>query len=122
MALPMIELLDTMYPVVLTVLFIVHLSKRHAFVQCVGMLGLIGLVGALKMAVGKRRPNGADNESFPSGHAALAVYVAGMSRWNPWVVSWAALASASRVMLRHHDVVDVSAGAALGAITAWLTT
>lgn len=116
----MLQLLDNMYPVILTVFFIVYISKRYAIVQCAGLLGLLGVVGALKRTVGKRRPNGVDNESFPSGHTALAVYVAGMARWNPWVVSWAAVVAASRVALRHHDVVDVSVGAALGAIAAWL--
>ncbi len=64
--------------------------------------------------------------AFPSGHAAVAVvFLAVLWRYPGlrWVVipSYVALI-VSTVYLRYHYVVDVIAGAALGAASAWLAT
>lgn len=75
---------------------------------------------ALKLAVDKERPNGDDNQSFPSGHTALAFQGAsfihkryGFKSSIPAYVG-AGFVGYSRVAADEHDAVDVIAGAALG--------
>jgi len=92
--------------------------------------------GAIKLAIGRVRPEDAAGEShpyqpfsghdsFPSGHAALAFATAtALDRetragWVPWVAyPLAALVGWSRVRDDKHWTSDVVAGAALGAWTA----
>ena len=79
----------------------------------------------LKRAFHKKRPDGSNYESFPSGHATAAFAVATMqANYHPkqaifWYAGATAIA-ASRVKLRRHYTVDVLAGAALGYATARL--
>ena len=73
----------------------------------------------LKRIVHKKRPDGGNYESFPSGHATAAFAVATMqAHYHPkQAVLWYAGATtiaASRVKLRRHYTIDVIAGAALG--------
>ena len=81
------------------------------------------LAEGLKEIVHKKRPDGSDYKSFPSGHATAAFTVAAMqARYHPkqaifWYAGATAIA-ASRVTLRRHDTSDVIAGAALGFFTA----
>ena len=93
-------------------------------------------VGAIKLAVGRVRPEDSAAEadayqpfsghaSFPSGHAALAFAAATAldretgARWVPWVAyPIAGLVGWSRVRDDRHWTSDVVAGAALGAWTA----
>ena len=79
----------------------------------------------LKRIVHKKRPDGSNYESFPSGHATAAFAVATMqAHYHPkqaifWYAGATAIA-ASRVKLRRHYTIDVIAGAALGLATARL--
>jgi membrane-associated phospholipid phosphatase len=74
----------------------------------------------LKKHVHKERPNGTDARSFPSGHAASTFGAAATihARYGfgaamlPYAL--AGITAFSRVKGEHHDVVDVTAGAALG--------
>ena len=79
----------------------------------------------LKRIVHKKRPDGGNYESFPSGHATAAFAVATMqAHYHPkQAILWYAGATtiaASRVKLRRHYTVDVIAGAVLGFATARL--
>jgi len=74
----------------------------------------------LKVAVGRERPNGQDEKSFPSGHTsnafALAAVVERHYGWKAGVPAYA-LASAvgvSRLQRNKHYLSDVLAGATLG--------
>jgi membrane-associated phospholipid phosphatase len=76
----------------------------------------------LKVAVGRERPNGQDERSFPSGHAsnafALAAVVERHYGWKAGIPAYA-LASAvgaSRLQRNKHYLSDVLAGATLGYI------
>lgn len=84
-----------------------------------------GLTLGLKKLTREERPDGSDNESFPSGHASAAFTVATMQahykpKQAPYWYGGAALISASRVALDKHYFHDVAAGAALGYFTAKL--
>jgi membrane-associated phospholipid phosphatase len=74
----------------------------------------------LKVAVGRERPNGQDNKSFPSGHTsnafALASVVEGHYGWKIGVPAYvlAGLMGVSRIHEDKHWLSDVVAGAALG--------
>lgn len=82
----------------------------------VSLLGLVVFVHLTKMVVQRRRPDGSDNFSFPSGHTAVSWLMAHAYRWNPLVVVWAGIVSVSRVILRRHYPSDVVAGAITGVL------
>lgn len=80
------------------------------------------LVTGLKYAVGRERPDGSNNQSFPSGHSITAFCFAPVV-WKYW--GWEAGASAylfgtvtglARVEGYHHYLSDVIAGATLGIV------
>ena len=81
----------------------------------------------LKKTIHAARPDGSDNESFPSRHTALAFaaarfmdkrYGAEIANFTPWVYVAAGLTGAVRVQAKQHHWQDVLAGAALGYTTA----
>jgi membrane-associated phospholipid phosphatase len=75
---------------------------------------------ALKTAIHKNRPDGSDNDAFPSGHTSMAFQGAAfMQRRYGWQYGAPAYALAtyvgySRVKNDHHDSGDVLAGALIG--------
>jgi membrane-associated phospholipid phosphatase len=79
-----------------------------------------GYTELLKLAVGRERPNGQDDKSFPSGHTsnsfALAAVVERHYGWKLGVPAYlvAGLVGASRIQQDKHYLSDVVAGAALG--------
>ncbi|MCK5786135.1 MAG: phosphatase PAP2 family protein [Candidatus Sabulitectum sp.] len=87
---------------------------------CRGLLYSYGIVQTLKFATGRTRPDGSDNRSFPSGHAAGASCTATVlwSRYGPEAgipLSLIALYTClSRVNLGKHFPSDVVLGAAVG--------
>jgi membrane-associated phospholipid phosphatase len=76
----------------------------------------------LKGAVGRTRPNGEDQLSFPSGHASNAFTLATVAGrhygWKVGVPAYgvAAAVAASRLLRNAHYLSDVTAGATLGCI------
>jgi membrane-associated phospholipid phosphatase len=76
----------------------------------------------LKLSVGRERPNGQDNKSFPSGHTSNAFAMASVAQLHyGWKVGAPAYALAglmglSRIHQDKHWLSDVVAGAAVGYI------
>ena len=81
-----------------------------------------GYSEVIKYAVGRERPNGENNQSFPSGHASnaftLATVVERHYGWKLGVPAYviAGVVGASRIQQDKHYVSDVVAGATLGYI------
>ena len=75
---------------------------------------------AFKSAITKNRPDGSDNDAFPSGHTSMAFQGAAfLQRRYGWKYGAPAYALAtyvgySRVNNDHHDSSDVLAGALIG--------
>ena len=93
----------------------------------VACVALIGFVGGAKCLIDRRRPNGLDLNSFPSGHSAKAFMGAELARIeyggeHPWLVAGAytvaVATSALRVYNNHHWLSDVIAGAGVGILSA----
>jgi membrane-associated phospholipid phosphatase len=80
----------------------------------------LGYTEALKVAVGRERPNQQDNKSFPSGHTSNAFALAAVAErhygWKLGVPAYllAGLVGASRLNEDKHWLSDVMAGATLG--------
>jgi membrane-associated phospholipid phosphatase len=81
-----------------------------------------GLVQGLKFAVRRQRPDGSDNRSFPSGHAAITFATATvLQRRFGWVRAMpaylvASYVAAARVTEDKHFLSDVVGGAFVGTI------
>lgn len=82
----------------------------------------LGYTSLLKVAVGRERPDGSNNASFPSGHASNAFTLATVAElhygWAVGVPAYAVAATigASRIVRDKHYLSDVVAGATLGVI------
>jgi hypothetical protein len=80
------------------------------------------LVEPLKFAVGRERPDGSNNQSFPSGHAAITFATATVIErhlgWRKSILAYliASYVAASRLHLDVHYLSDVVFGAAVGTI------
>src|SRR3972149_695301 len=104
--------------------------KQWEVVEFFGMLGLAGVVLAIKFLVRRERPQGewggiyrtTDPHSFPSGHAARAFLIAVVASVlaPPWLAIalwvWSPLVALARVAMGVHYLSDVVAGAILGII------
>jgi membrane-associated phospholipid phosphatase len=81
-----------------------------------------GYTELIKVAVGRERPNGQDNQSFPSGHTSNAFAMASVAQGHyGWKVGGpayllAGVMGASRLHQDKHWLSDVVAGATLGYI------
>lgn len=98
-------------------------GQQHAIRTADALAVSTLLAEGLKIAVHKKRPDGSDYQSFPSGHATAAFTVAAIQAHShpKQAIFWYAGATtiaASRVKLHRHYTVDVLAGAALGYATA----
>src|SRR5690606_35652656 len=86
----------------------------------------VGATLLLKAAVDDERPDGTDDDAFPSGHASMAFQAAGFlhrrygarKAWPAYVL--AGFVGWSRLDADEHEEADVIAGAALGVASAFL--
>lgn len=96
--------------------------RKHTFIllQCALTIGFIMLfVGLMKLGFAKSRPNLVTNDfrAFPSGHAAIAFGLAGLTRRPVYFLLAMGLTS-TRILLGYHDLIDVIVGSLIGVITA----
>lgn len=88
----------------------------------------LGVVEVLKASVHKTRPDGSDNKSFPSGHAAVsfsaAQYLQMKGGWEYGAPAYAVASyvAYARVDAKKHYWADVVAGGAIGALTTYALT
>jgi len=108
--------------------------KARALALAVGIVITALAVMAIKFTVRRKRPEGelgkiyrkTDPHSFPSGHAARAVMLAGVAiglgpAWlGILLVVWAIAVVLARVMMGVHYLSDVLAGALLGGLMGYL--
>jgi len=99
---------EWMFLVLATYRFAYH--PTALFIQ--KLVTLIFVVYILKHTVRRWRPNRKDRLSFPSGHSALAWFLAWESQ-NPLIMAWAAMVSWARVKDHYHWWSDVIAGSAI---------
>jgi len=115
------------YPVIGGLFVGGHFSKNerfHSFTYSLAQAAVLneGLVQGLKAAVGRTRPDGSDNKSFPSGHAASSFMIATvLHRYYGTTVgaigySAATIVSFSRIRKDVHWASDLMAGATVGYI------
>ncbi|BCM89908.1 hypothetical protein IAD21_01758 [Abditibacteriota bacterium] len=96
--------------------------NQHALRAADSLLTSTLVTEALKRVIHEKRPDGSDDQSFPSRHASAAFAVASMqAHFHPnqaifWYLGATAI-SVSRIKLRRHHVRDVVAGAAIGIAT-----
>ncbi len=92
----------------------------------IGLAGGVALVG--KAVVHEQRPDQSGNDSFPSGHTALAFASATTMhlrygwQWGFPAYAVATLTGAARVAADKHYWYDVVAGAVIGGGSGWLFT
>ena len=89
-----------------------------------GLVSTIVLSHGLKRVIDKERPDGRDDQAFPSSHTAVAMHTAaygheryGLKLGLPAYVA-AAYVGHSRVHDGRHDETDVVAGAVIGFVAA----
>jgi membrane-associated phospholipid phosphatase len=102
-------------------------AKPARVSACASLLGLKVLTKFLKKAVPEERPNGEDDKSFPSEHAAECVAAAlFIQREYPGTIgslacALAATVSFTRIQSKKHHPRDVLAGAIMGCAAVWLS-
>jgi len=99
-------------------------DRFHSFTYALAQATVIdeGLVLGLKVAVRRTRPDGSNNYSFPSDHAATSFTVATVAEryygWKAGIIGYgvASFIGVSRIRDNKHWASDVTAGATLGYI------
>lgn len=92
------------------------------------LAGTVALSYALKLTIKKERPNGENNNSFPSAHTSVAfasaAFVQKRYGWEYGIPAYllAGYVGYSRVEANKHDGWDVVAGAAIGIGMSYLFT
>ncbi len=122
------SLLRTLIPTVAygTTFYLHDSDGRTQFYK--GFFSNLAITYSLKKTVTKTRPNGNDNESFPSGHTSVAFQGAAFihRRYGLKYALPAYLGSSyvawNRVDSDHHFTIDVLAGAAVGMASSFIFT
>lgn len=115
-------------PVATLGIAIAHRDWKGIGIGAAEAAGTLAVTYGLKYAVHKRRPDGSDRRSFPSGHSSLVFTDASfLMRRYGWKFGVPAYALATyvawgRVYARKHDFWDVAVGAAIGSAIGLLST
>ena len=122
------DVLEVALPATAVVAAIAHRDWEGARQYTRGAASALAITYALKDAVGKERPDGRSDDSFPSGHTAVAMHAASHLRqryglrWGIPAYLAATYVGYSRVYDDRHYENDVLVGAALGLLSARLFT
>ena len=122
------DVLELALPVSAAVAAIAHRDWEGARQYSMGAVSVLAVTYALKDAVERERPDGRSNNSFPSGHTAVATHAAAHLRrryglkWGIPAYLAATYVGYSRVYDDRHYEDDVLVGAALGMLSAELFT
>lgn len=101
-----LKFVDQSFPWLFSLTFAYAFLQNPTLQFIAQIIVLMAVVLVLKRIIGRKRPNKKDYYSFPSGHSALAWFIA----WNlnhPLAYIWAILVSWSRVYYLHHWWSDV---------------
>lgn len=115
-------------PVATLGIAIAHKDWKGIGIGAAEAAGTLAVTYGLKYAVHKRRPDGSDRRSFPSGHSSLVFTDASfLMRRYGWKYGVPAYALATyvawgRVYGKKHDFWDVATGAAIGTAIGLLGT
>jgi membrane-associated phospholipid phosphatase len=101
-------------------------DRFHSFTYSLAQAAVLNevLVQSLKYAVGRTRPDGSDDRSFPSGHAATSFMIATVTQryygTKAGLIGYSAATfiALSRVREDKHWASDLTAGATIGYIVA----
>lgn len=100
-------------------------ARRFGFLTLEALAGVTLLTHTIKFSVGRARPNGADNLSFPSGHTSSIFSTAAMvhATYGWWaglpMYGLGLVTAASRIAGRDHWPSDTLGGAILGVAVGW---
>lgn len=121
-------LLVTMPALALGSTFIWKDGQKGTYQFSKALAGTIVLTYGLKLAINKERPNGENNNSFPSGHTSVAFASAAFIQkrygWEYGIPAYllAGYVGYTRIEANKHDGLDVLAGAAIGVGMSYLFT
>lgn len=105
-----------------------HKDKKGAWQFAKGFLVNGAVTYGLKSLVNKERPDGSNNNSFPSGHTSItfqsASFIQRRYGWKYGIPAYvlSSFTGYSRLNADKHDIVDVLAGAAIGIGSTYLFT
>ena len=122
------DVLEFALPATAAVAAVAHRDWEGARQYAMGAAGVLAVTYALKDAVEKERPDGHSDNSFPSGHTAVAMHAASHLRrryglkWGIPAFVAASYVGYSRVYDDRHHEDDVLVGAALGLLSAQFFT
>ncbi|WP_224490075.1 phosphatase PAP2 family protein [Robertkochia flava] len=95
-------------------------DKKGAWQFAKGIVLTGAVTYGLKLAIDKERPDMSDNHAFPSGHTSVVFHSAGYLhrrygfKYSIPAYLLAGFTAASRMEADKHDLLDVTAGAAIG--------
>lgn len=95
-------------------------DKKGAWQFAKGIVLTGAVTYGLKLAIDKQRPDMTDNHAFPSGHTSVVFHSAGYLhrrygfKYSIPAYLLAGFTAASRMDADKHDLLDVTAGAAIG--------
>lgn len=93
-----------------------------------GFLLNLTITAGIKYTISKERPDGSNDNSFPSGHTSItfqsATFLQKRYGWKYGIPAYilASYTGFSRIYIDKHDLVDVLAGAAIGICSSYLFT
>ncbi|WP_318342879.1 phosphatase PAP2 family protein [Flagellimonas baculiformis] len=121
-------LLVTMPALAMGSTFIRQDGQKGTYQFSKALAGTLAVTYGLKLAINKERPNGENNNSFPSGHTSVtfasAAFVQKRYGWEYGILAYllAGYVGYTRIEANKHDAVDVLAGAAIGVGIGYLFT